>query len=202
MNPSLHPLPWPPSTSAHRLQGGAGGRHKVRVRQAGSCGQGGSGAWCGVQRWLGLCGVAWHWVQRLFRLPSQAAHVPLPSPQLRVFHGHPQGVVSVKFTTLVRACLNGNGMHTRRGSQRVLQNGSCLRLGLHRRNPPSPLLVQEAADECVRIMNGRFFGGRQLEAAKWDGFTNFNVKVRRAVLGCAGLVVGREAGWIIGFGGA
>jgi HIV Tat-specific factor 1 len=59
--------------------------------------------------------------------------------KLRVFNGHPQGVVSVKFVTL------------------------------------------EAADECVRIMNGRFFGGRQLEAAKWDGFTNFNVKVRRGV---------------------
>ncbi|KAL4859417.1 Splicing factor U2AF-associated protein 2 [Chlorella vulgaris] len=35
----------------------------------------------------------------------------------------------------------------------------------------------EAADECVRLMNGRFFGGRQLEAAKWDGWTNFNIKV-------------------------
>jgi len=48
--------------------------------------------------------------------------------------------------------------------------------------PFAPLLVQEAADECVRIMNGRFFGGRQLEAAKWDGFTNFNVKVRRLLV--------------------
>ena len=35
----------------------------------------------------------------------------------------------------------------------------------------------EAADECVRLMNGRFFGGRQLAAAKWDGYTNLNVKV-------------------------
>ncbi|EFN59448.1 hypothetical protein CHLNCDRAFT_138015 [Chlorella variabilis] len=58
--------------------------------------------------------------------------------KLRVFAAHPQGVVSVKFTTL------------------------------------------EAADECVRVMNGRFFGGRQLEAAKWDGFTNFNVKVQES----------------------
>ncbi len=41
--------------------------------------------------------------------------------------------------------------------------------------PPHP--VQEPADECVRIMNGRFFGGRQIEAAKWDGWTNYNVKV-------------------------
>lgn len=55
-------------------------------------------------------------------------------------------------------------------------------------NPLSSLLVQEAADECVRIMNGRFFGGRQLEASKWDGFTNFNVKVCRAVCGCGALL--------------
>ncbi|KAL4426855.1 hypothetical protein ABPG77_006641 [Micractinium sp. CCAP 211/92] len=56
--------------------------------------------------------------------------------KLRAFWGHPEGVVSVKFTAL------------------------------------------EPADECVRIMNGRFFGGRQIEAAKWDGWTNYNVKVK------------------------
>lgn len=55
--------------------------------------------------------------------------------QLRLFTGHPEGVVTIKFGSV------------------------------------------EAADECVRLMNGRFFGGRQLEAAKWDGWTNFNVKV-------------------------
>ncbi|KAL4431027.1 hypothetical protein ABPG75_006283 [Micractinium tetrahymenae] len=55
--------------------------------------------------------------------------------KLRVFWGHPEGVVSVKFTAL------------------------------------------EPADECVRIMNGRFFGGQQIVAAKWDGWTNYNVKV-------------------------
>ena len=33
------------------------------------------------------------------------------------------------------------------------------------------------ADECTRLMNGRFFGGRRLEAFKWDGVTNYNVKV-------------------------
>lgn len=71
--------------------------------------------------------------------------------QLRVFAAHPQGVVSVKFTTL------------------------------------------EAADECVRVMNGRFFGGRQLEAAKWDGFTNFNVKVQWAAPAVAAAPAGCRA---------
>ncbi|PSC73552.1 Splicing factor U2AF-associated 2 [Micractinium conductrix] len=56
--------------------------------------------------------------------------------KLRVFHQHPEGVVSVKFTAL------------------------------------------EPADECVKRMNGRFFGGRQLVAHKWDGYTNFNIKVQ------------------------
>lgn len=39
------------------------------------------------------------------RFTIRACATPLPSPQLRVFHGHPQGVVSVKFTTLVRGDL-------------------------------------------------------------------------------------------------
>ena len=37
--------------------------------------------------------------------------------------------------------------------------------------------TEEGADECTRVMNGRFFAGRQLEAFKWDGVTNYNVKV-------------------------
>lgn len=57
------------------------------------------------------------------------------APQLRVFNGHPDGVVSIKFT------------------------------------------AEEPADKCVQLMNGRFFGGRQIVAAKWDGWTNYNVKV-------------------------
>lgn len=44
-------------------------------------------------------------------------------------------------------------------------------------------ITGDAADECVKLMNGRYFGGRQVEAGKWDGYTNFNVKV------------GRGAGW-------
>ena len=29
------------------------------------------------------------------------------------------------------------------------------------------------AQKCVTAMKGRWFGGRQLEASLWDGFTNF-----------------------------
>ena len=31
----------------------------------------------------------------------------------------------------------------------------------------------EAAQSCIRLMSGRFFGGRRLEAALWDGVAVF-----------------------------
>ena len=34
----------------------------------------------------------------------------------------------------------------------------------------------EPAQECLKLMGGRFFGGRQLTAELWDGITNYNVK--------------------------
>ena len=34
----------------------------------------------------------------------------------------------------------------------------------------------DAAQECLKVMNGRFFGGRQLTAELWDGTTNYNVR--------------------------
>jgi hypothetical protein len=36
----------------------------------------------------------------------------------------------------------------------------------------------EPAQKCISLMHGRFFGGRRLEAALWDGFTNYSAKVR------------------------
>ena len=52
--------------------------------------------------------------------------------QVRIFAGHPKGVVSVKFKK------------------------------------------EDAAKACIEKMNGRFFGGRQVVASLWDGFTNYN----------------------------
>ena len=34
----------------------------------------------------------------------------------------------------------------------------------------------EAADECVLKMNGRWYGGQQLEVSPWDGITNYQVE--------------------------
>ena len=34
----------------------------------------------------------------------------------------------------------------------------------------------EAADECVLKMNGRWYGGQQLEVSPWDGVTNYQVE--------------------------
>ena len=30
--------------------------------------------------------------------------------------------------------------------------------------------------QCIAVMEGRFFGGRQIEAALWDGIQQFHVK--------------------------
>lgn len=34
----------------------------------------------------------------------------------------------------------------------------------------------EDADKCVSLMNGRWFAGRQLSAASWDGRTKFKIE--------------------------
>lgn len=132
----------------------------------------------------------------------------LPCPQLRVFHQHPQGVVSVKFTTQVGrgagldAAARVSGAASRRDTVQRCRAPPRRPASPHQplvhdhpHPPPAasvPCLPHEAADECVRVMNGRFFGGRQLEAAKWDGYTNFNVKVGVAgVLFVAAVVLGR-----------
>lgn len=36
----------------------------------------------------------------------------------------------------------------------------------------------EAADKCVKLMEGRFFAGRRLAAFMWDGYTNYNMKLQ------------------------
>ncbi|KAK9803813.1 hypothetical protein WJX73_002579 [Symbiochloris irregularis] len=47
-------------------------------------------------------------------------------------------------------------------------------------NPNGAMSVRfktpDAATACVQKMQGRFFGGRQLEAFMWDGVTNYQVK--------------------------
>jgi hypothetical protein len=37
---------------------------------------------------------------------------------------------------------------------------------------------EDGARACIARMEGRFFAGRRLSAALWDGVTNYNVKVR------------------------
>jgi HIV Tat-specific factor 1 len=51
---------------------------------------------------------------------------------------------------------------------------------IYRRNPDGVVSIvfktEVAADACIKLMRGRWFGGRQLEADKWDGVTNHNTK--------------------------
>jgi HIV Tat-specific factor 1 len=62
----------------------------------------------------------------------------------------------------------------------VLLAGVVDRVCIFQYNPEGVATVkfktEEAAHECVRIMHGRFFGGRKVEAALWDGFTDYYVK--------------------------
>lgn len=34
----------------------------------------------------------------------------------------------------------------------------------------------ESADQCVKLMNGRFFAGRQLTSFHWDGKTRYKIQ--------------------------
>lgn len=46
----------------------------------------------------------------------------------------------------------------------------------------------EPAEQCVALMDGRFFGGRQLVAHMWDGFTQFHgVSLYETVVGTVDL---------------
>ena len=51
-------------------------------------------------------------------------------------------------------------------------------------NPEGVVSVQfkepESATKCIAVMNGRWFGGRQIEAAMWDGVRNYAVKVKES----------------------
>ncbi|CAN0510701.1 unnamed protein product, partial [Ectocarpus sp. 8 AP-2014] len=48
------------------------------------------------------------------------------------------------------------------------------------KNNKGPVVVKfgtaYAASECVKVFDGRFFGGRKLSCHFWDGVTNYTVK--------------------------
>jgi HIV Tat-specific factor 1 len=47
------------------------------------------------------------------------------------------------------------------------------------KNPKGVVIVKFAtafaAQECVRIMDGRYFGGKKLRSTFWDGVTNYSL---------------------------
>lgn len=59
--------------------------------------------------------------------------------------------------------------------------GKVEKIRIFNKNPEGIVTVRyttkEEADACVVMMDGRWFGSRQIQAAKYDGVTNFNVKV-------------------------
>lgn len=60
------------------------------------------------------------------------------------------------------------------------KHGSIGRIKIFAWNPEGVVSVRfmttEAADACVKALNGRPFGGRRIVAGLWDGFTNFFVE--------------------------
>ena len=40
--------------------------------------------------------------------------------------------------------------------------------------------TEEGAQACLSKMNGRYFGGRQVTAKLWDGFTNYSAKLQES----------------------
>lgn len=57
--------------------------------------------------------------------------------------------------------------------------GKVKKIIVHEFNPEGVVQIKfeepKAAEECVQLMNGRFFNGRQLESFYWDGKTNYRV---------------------------
>jgi HIV Tat-specific factor 1 len=58
--------------------------------------------------------------------------------------------------------------------------GKVEKIRVFNKNPEGIVTVRyaqkEEADACVAMMNGRWFGSRQIYAGKYDGVTNFNAK--------------------------
>ncbi|GLI64813.1 hypothetical protein VaNZ11_008220 [Volvox africanus] len=84
--------------------------------------------------------------------------------------------------------------------------GAIEKVRIFKHNPDGVVTIRfrtpEAAQQCVALMNGRYFGGRQLVAFMWDGFTNYNVKVRAesATSACLfGVLKRLTIGWAVLF---
>jgi HIV Tat-specific factor 1 len=57
--------------------------------------------------------------------------------------------------------------------------GEIEKLTVFTKNPKGVIVVKLttsfAAQECIRLMNGRFFGGKKIKCYFWDGATNYSV---------------------------
>lgn len=62
--------------------------------------------------------------------------------------------------------------------------GSIEKITVFSQNPKGVVIVKFAtafaAQECVRILDGRFFGGQKVKAYFWDGNTNYSVPLSEA----------------------
>uniref|UniRef100_A0A1D1ZUN1 Splicing factor U2AF-associated protein 2 n=2 Tax=Auxenochlorella protothecoides TaxID=3075 RepID=A0A1D1ZUN1_AUXPR len=60
--------------------------------------------------------------------------------------------------------------------------GRVEKVKVYKGNPDGVVSIKfatgEAADKCVKLMEGRFFARRRLAAFMWDGYTNYNMKLQ------------------------
>jgi len=65
-------------------------------------------------------------------------------------------------------------------TEEVEKLGEIERVKVFERNPEGVVAVKfveaRPAAKCIEVMNGRYFGGKQLEADYYDGFSNYVVK--------------------------
>ena len=55
-----------------------------------------------------------------------------------------------------------------------------MQIKVYKTHPEGVVMVkfkeEDAAKACMQTMQGRWFGGRQVQAAMWDGTTNYQVR--------------------------
>lgn len=65
----------------------------------------------------------------------------------------------------------------------LLSSKAAVQVRVFHTHPSGVVMIRfktdDAAGKCLDIMQGRFFGGRQVKAHMWDGITSYHVKQQK-----------------------
>ena len=74
-------------------------------------------------------------------------------------------------------------VHSARQCVASADSGKILQVRMFTHNQEGVIMVkfqtEEAAQQCIKVMEGRWFGGRQVKAHMWDGIANYHVKSKQ-----------------------